>query len=51
MTVSPMARWPIGLPAFLFFGMYRKLDKIKSNDEDTMAEYSFVLDDYKDTHR
>ena len=51
-TIGPalVCGWPIGLPAFLLFRMFRALDKIKSNDEDTMAEFSFVLDDYKDTH-
>jgi hypothetical protein len=39
--------WPIGLPAGLFFAMYRVRGKIQDDDEDTICVFDFVLGDYK----
>ena len=42
--------WPIGLPATLFFAMYRNRQKILEEDEDTIQVYDFVLGDYNKEH-
>jgi hypothetical protein len=39
--------WPIGLPAMLFFVMYRARNKIKQDDPDTIMQFAFVIGDYK----
>jgi hypothetical protein len=45
-----MIVWSFGLPAFLFFSMYRVRVLIADDDEDTLAKFDFVLGDYKKTH-
>jgi predicted outer membrane repeat protein len=42
--------WPIGLPACLFFFMYKVRHKIMADDEDTVRQFEFVLDDYNKEH-
>jgi hypothetical protein len=39
--------WPIGLPAFLLYTMYTKKALLLAKDEDTMAQFDFVVGDYK----
>ena len=38
--------WPIGLPALMFYKMYRARSEILAQDEDTLATYAFMLGDY-----
>jgi hypothetical protein len=42
--------WPIGLPACLFFFMYKARHKIMMDDEDTVRQFEFVLGDYNKEH-
>jgi hypothetical protein len=42
--------WPIGMPAALFWSMYRVRDKIKAGDKDTLEIFGFVLGDYNTQH-
>jgi len=35
--------WPIGLPAGLFWSMWKEKDDILNEDEDTLQKFSFVL--------
>ena len=42
--------WPIGLPACLFFFMYKARHKIMTDDEDTVRQFEFVLGDYNKEH-
>jgi hypothetical protein len=38
--------WPIGMPALLFFFMWRARPKIFAGDEDTLKLFDFVIGDY-----
>ena len=38
--------WPIGMPIFLFFNMWRVRSKIHARDEDTLKLFDFVIGDY-----
>ena len=42
--------WPIGLPFFLWFKMYRARKLIAEGDHDTLALFDFVLGDYGPEH-
>ena len=39
--------WPIGVPAMLFYQLYKHKQLIQAEDEDTLKEFSFIIDDYK----
>ena len=38
--------WPIGIPAFLFFNMYSKKDKLLAGDPETLRMFKFVTGYY-----
>ena len=42
--------WPIGLPATLFFSMWRERKLIQEEDRDTLQKFDFALGDYKLSH-
>jgi hypothetical protein len=42
--------WSIGLPAGLFYAMYKRRTKILAGDEATLRKFAFVLGDYKSSH-
>ena len=42
--------WPLGLPATLFFSMWRERKLIQEGDRDTLQKFDFALGDYKLTH-
>ena len=42
--------WSIGMPAGLFFAMYKRRAKILAGDESTLRTFAFVLGDYKPSH-
>ena len=39
--------WPLGLPALLFFMLWKARAGIIAEDEDITAQFDFVLGDYK----
>ena len=39
--------WPFGLPAFLFYKLFKARVDILAEDEDVYAQYDFVLGDHK----
>ena len=39
--------WPIGLPALLFYLMFRARARIVAGDEDTVGMFNFLIADYK----
>ena len=47
MAVVLLILWPFGLPALLFFKLWKAREGIMAEDEDTVAQFDFVLGDYK----
>ncbi len=50
LLVALVLLWPIGVPAMLWWQMYKKKEKIIDQDPDTVAQFQFALGDYKPTH-
>jgi len=42
--------WPLGLPATLFYSMWRERTLIQEEDRDTLQKFDFALGDYKLSH-
>lgn len=42
--------WPLGLPATLFYSMWRDRTLIQEEDRDTLQKFDFALGDYKLSH-